>query len=197
MATNIGDVFRIVAKMSDGEDAIQNVYHGTYVGSTPPTDLQVEVGLLDLMDDTYDYIDGIMPDNISFDSVQIYNLTQDLLFGEFPWPVLTVGGSTQNQMPPQCAPLILFNTATIRSQGRKFLPPFAQDRNDTDGTIQAAALTNMGSFGFSMIFGIVGTGYDFVLGNYRPDGGAFIPWTSYLVRDLWATQRRRYKGRGI
>jgi hypothetical protein len=197
MAPAIGDILRVVCKMSDGEDAIQNVYHVVITGSTPPSDNDLEVGLTDWADSTYDNIDGIMPDNISFDTIQIYNLTQDLLFGEFPWPTLTVGGSAQDQMPPQCSPLLLFNTVTIRSQGRKFLPPFASDRLDTDGTIAAAALTNMASFGFSCIFGVQSVNWDLVFGNYHPVGASFSPWTSYVVRDLWATQRRRYTGKGI
>jgi hypothetical protein len=182
--------------MSIGVDDVQNVYHlrlDTVSGSPTNEALLAEVATV--MDTIYDTADGVISDLLTFDTIEVYNVTDDEYVGEAGWPTLTVG-SNADITPPQCAPLVLFNTATLRSQGRKFLPPFGIGSADGDGTLTSAALTVMAAFVAEVLTPGGWTSYGGDFGNYRDIGGVFIEWTAGVVRDFFATQRRRYFGAG-
>jgi hypothetical protein len=197
MAVSANDVIRVVCKMSWGEDDIQNVYHGKVTGGTLPSDAVLLTGMSTFFDALYDLIDTNFPDEITFDSISVYNVTQDIWVGEVGWDSLvTGGGSATDPMPPQVAPLILFNTGVLRSQGRKYLPPCTEAANDTDATPVAGFLTAMGNYAAGLLAGASFAGWDVAWGNYRKIGAIFIPWIDAEVRDIWGSQRRRMFGRG-
>jgi len=196
MPVAAGDILRVVAKMKLGEDDVQNVYHvriDTVDGSQTDVDTFNEIA--GVLDSAYDYLDGVQPDTLDYDRIQIYNLTQDTLVYEYVWPTLTSGISTST-VPPQDAALCLFLTDVLRSQGRKFLPPFGSGAIDTDGTITSSVLGYMLSYATSFIGGFTGTHIEYTFGNWNPTLARFAEWTGAIVRDFFATQRRRYVGSG-
>ena len=196
MAPSVNDVIRIVAKMAVGADDVQNVFHlllSTVSGS--PTNAALLAEIAAVINALYDTIDGVVSDEVSFDTVECYNLTANEYVGETAFTTLTAGANA-DITPPQCAPLVLFGTETLNSQGRKFLPPLGKASADVDGTLTAAALTPIGNFASFVLSPTGWTAYDGDFGNYRPLTATFIPYTSSFVRDFFATQRRRYAGSG-
>lgn len=191
-----GDVLRVTAKMVIGEDDIQNVYHAQMNITGSPTDAVIAENFADELDDIYNYLVSSMASTVEFTSIEVWNLTQDELVGVEGWPTQTVGGNGTNQVPPQCAALVLFNTPQARSQGRKFLPPFGVSSLDPDGSVIAASLVNILSFANALLVTISGVGFTGEYGNWNPVLVRFATWTSTQVRDLIATQRRRYVGSG-
>jgi len=196
MATAMGDVLRIVAKFSDGSNDIQNVYHVRVTDQAPNNDGAVLDGCAEFMDDCYTSYANAMPDDITFDSVAVYNLTQDYPLGETDWPVLTAGAKTSNKLPPQNSPLVLFTTAVLNSLGKKYLPNLTVTDLEDDGTISSTVLTVMGALATSILTGYVSGTWNLEAGNYRPNSATWIPYVASVVRDLFATQRRRYAGKG-
>lgn len=197
MPPAIGDILRVTCKMSWAENDIQNVYHGQLDGTVAPDDVDLLDAIYDELDSAYTIIAGNIPAQVSFDTIAVYDLTQDYFIGESPWPVLeTGGGGGSDPLPPQLAPLVLFGTAVLGSQGRKFLPPLEEGANDTDGTPVAVTLAALAQYAVDILAGVNETDYTVKFGNYRELTDTFIQWINAEVRDIWATQRRRYFGRG-
>jgi len=196
MAVADGDVLRLVAKMSNGGDDIQNVFHVQVAGTGFGTNDDVLDAVSEQIDYAYTQFDQYLSDNLNFDSIEGYNVTQEEYLGEQTWPTLVQGGSADEEIPPQCAPLCLFLTEVAKSQGRKFLPPLIKTHIDSDGTISGTALAAIYLFCTSILAGVDEGTWTAVFGNYRPLGEIFIEWVSAVARDFFATQRRRYQGKG-
>lgn len=198
MAFSVGDIVRIVCKMAYGEGDIQNVFHAKIEGSNLPSYAdflnKVKIDLTDV----YDNIIAAVPQDVSFVSMDMYNVTKDEFIGTTNWYGMPSGEAVPGYMPPpQCAPLVKFASTALRSVGKKFLPPFDTARIDADGTINATGLVEMGNFVAQILLGIGDTGDWWIwFGNWNPTLARFAQWTSGVVRDLFATQRRRYIGRG-
>jgi hypothetical protein len=193
---DLGDVVRVTAKMSwaSGASQIQNVYH-IKVLTGGNTDALVHSEIADALDDAYTELLGSIPDVIDFDTIETFNITQDAPMVEDAWPTLTEGAVSGESLPAQCAPLVLFNTATARSQGRKFLP-FVLESGQSGGSLSAGVLEDMANYAAALIGDIVGTSWSGKFGNYNDDLVRFAPWVSALVKDIVRTQRRRVFGVG-
>lgn len=197
MAPVFNDVFRAVAKMSQASNDIMNVYHYKLTGSgIPPSNGQVLEALNNVLNGAYDNIDGSMANNITFDEIEVYNVTQDEYVGVTSWLTLTTGGGSAAMLPPQTAALVLFATNVAKSLGKKFFPPLTTVALDDDGSPTAAVLTALGLYAADLLTGWDGSTWFLLPGNYRPLAGTFLSWLSAAVRDVFATQRRRYTGSG-
>lgn len=196
MPVNVGDILRITARMSWGEDDIQNVYHLRVTAGDDEDNTDVLTDIAEDLEDAYDFILGRIPNEITFDSLEGYNLTDDEWMGVVGWPTLTAGTATADPMPPQNSPLVLFTTDVPRSQGRKFLPPFSVNEVQDDGTIDTVPLQNVESYMVSLLAGVVGTYIEAEYGNWNEALARFATWILGEARDIFATQRRRYFGSG-
>ena len=191
-----GDVLRIVAKFTQGGDEVQNVYHVRANVSSPPTDAALAAAVGDYMDDVYTSYRTPMSDDMFFSTVATYNETQDAPVGEVPWPTLVNGGQSANRLPPQCSPLLLFTTSVLNSLGKKYLPALTSGSLDPDGSVTTAALTTVATLASTLLDGYDGLTWSLTPGNYRKATAVFIPYLAAVVRDIFATQRRRYVGKG-
>jgi len=196
MPVNDGDIVRAVVTMSWSDDDIQNVYHMEVSAAAPQDEADVMTDLGSFFDDLYGNWDNLMPSEISFDTIEAWNVTQNAYIGVTAFPTLTTGLATTDPLPPQIAGLALFETDVSRSQGRKFLPTAVVGAMDTDGTLSTTALTQVGAYLVDALVGVTGTYIDAKLGNWNPTLARFAEWVSGTARDIWATQRRRYFGRG-
>jgi hypothetical protein len=197
MPGNIGDVIRVTAKFSFDDEAVQNVYHIRLTATSTETDAAMLSDIADWLDDAYTYVYQAMTTAVTFDSINAYNLTAERFMGETTWPVLTAGTLTDTtSLPPQVAALVRFPTETLRSQGRKFLPPMGEAVSDgTDGWT-TGTLTALASFASSILLGVLGVDYSAYPGNWNEDLSRWAAWASSLVNAYAATQRRRRKGVG-
>jgi hypothetical protein len=191
-----GDILRAVAKMSFGASDVQNVYHIKCDVITDPGDTSVLAAVIDALNTAYDYIDTLINDDISFDTIGLWNVTTETFIGEDDWSTLTAGGGTGTNLPVQCSPMVLFNTNVNRSQGRKFLPIVATGSLTADGVCNSTLLTALGGFATYLLNGITGTGWSGAYGNWNPDLLRFVEWATAYVSQTLKTQRRRYVGSG-
>jgi hypothetical protein len=197
VAVGNNDILRITASFDYDGDQIQNVYHMQV--TTTSGDVDNATFLAELDDDIDSMYDDIVSEiftDVDFDYIEVYNLTADEFVGRVSWPSKTSGSGTGDPLPPQTAPLVLFPTAVLRSVGKKFLPLYAESANDAAGTPSSAALVNLASWAADVLATKTGTGWSGVMGNWNPTLLRFAEWTSSVVQDFWATQRRRYKGSG-
>jgi len=196
MPVSDGDIIRIVCKFSIGEDDLQNVYHARVDAGTPIDDAVFLSEMADDIDNMYGDLELATSQNVDFDSIEMYNITDDSYVGETSWPTLIDGGNASNQLPVQTAPLVLFLTPFLRSVGRKFLLPATTALIDADGSPSNVLLGFIADFVVEVLDTKTGTGWSAVLGNWSASLDRFAEWTESVVRDLFATQRRRYYGRG-
>jgi len=196
MAITDGDIIRITAKMSQGLSDIQNVYHCQVETSGPVSNATFLSEMAADVDSMYTDLVTNIANNVSFDTIQMYNITQDEYIGETSWPSKTAGTASANMLPPQTAPLVLFSTAYLRSQGRKFLPPFTVNAEEDDGTLASAALGQIANFIADVLLQKSGVNWTAYMGNWNPTFARFAQWLEGTARDFFATQRRRYTGYG-
>jgi hypothetical protein len=197
MTINNGDVLRVTAKMSSEADQdLQNVYYWRGSGVGISTDAQFATACRTELDNAYGYFDDQLADGVSFDSIEIFNITQDVPVGEYTWPTLSAGGSASDVLPEQTALLVTFSTAAARSVGKKFLGGWTEGNNDSDGTIASSLLTLILSYISTILSGFAAGDLDFEAGHWSVINETFVPWLAGLVDDVWATQRRRRPGVG-
>lgn len=199
MPVSIGDVIRIVAEARQAASVIQNVYHCLIQSGVIGDDDTFLNDITGHIENAYGNIDYAVANNVEWGGITAYNLTDDEYIGTQLFTTLGVGGGTTNAMlPPQCAPLVLLRTAAPKRLGKKFLPPITDNVLDDNGTPTAQMVTDMTDYGAAFVGLITGTGgYTLRFGTYDPVTPIFFPFISAEGRDLVATQRRRYTGKGI
>ena len=195
MTVATGDVLRITAKMSLAGGAIQNVYHVLNF-ALPEDDSVVFDALAAELDDAYSEYTAYDPDAHLYDTIQMWNVTQDAPIDEQEWPVLTAGGSASDVAPLQLCGLVLFSTATARSQGRKYYGPFTEAAQSSAGYILAGVVYDLGLIAAHFLTATVAGDAQFAWGNWNNDLGRFASWQSATVQPLFRTQRRRVPGVG-
>lgn len=195
MPVNSGDIIRATAKMTYVGDDVQNVYHLQYLGVTT-LDSSVVNGIAGVLDDAYDYIDLFISDNVGFDTIEVWNITQNRLLDEVNWPTLVSGGGVDSALPTQVSALALFNTAVANSQGRKYLPVFTEAENLGGGIISSAALAAIALFIAELLGEVVLPDGECYFGNWNPTLARFADWVSGYISDRMQTQRRRTVGHG-
>jgi hypothetical protein len=192
-----GDVLRATAKLSWGSDDIQNVYHIIADSNSANSDATILDEVIADLDNAYSAVQGPMSNAVSFDSVSLYNLTADRYMGESTWTALTVGGDTTNNLlPPMVAALARFPTATLGSQGRKFLGGFTVGSLQTYGELTSATFNSVTLFATRILNGVTGSDWTGTYGNYVVATGVFRPYVRAVINTYWCTQRRRRPGVG-
>lgn len=196
MAVTQNDVLRVTAEMTQGADAVQNVYHFRSTNAPPVDDLDVLDDMADIMDEVYALLDGEMHTGVTFDQVRVQNVTQDTLLGSIGFPGITAGLNITDPMPRPVAALITYPTATPRTRGGTYYGGFTEDRNTASGSILAGTLVNLASVAALMlaenVFGAAS--YRMVVFNAALD--TFALPVSAVIHDIWRTQRRRRQGVG-
>jgi hypothetical protein len=195
-----GDVIRLTAKMSydSGTAQVQNVYHLVCNFTASQTDSTVQYVLASMLESAYSYLLPFLRSTLKFDTIQTWNVTQDRPMVEDTWPTLVDGDETSiDAYAAQAAPLVLFNTAAARSQGRKYLPPVIESAVSDYGTLSGTLLTAIANFASVLLISAsVSVGNNLNTGNYSKLYNRFAPWLSALIEATIRTQRRRVRGVG-
>lgn len=190
-----GDIIRVTAKMTISGGDFQNVYHAR-TGGGPVSDADVLTGMLNAMNASYNWIDDALPTALFFTTVAVWNVTQDAPLGEDDWPTLVNGLATGDIAPYQTSYLVRFGTLAPRSQGRKYLPPFAESFLTSAGEVSAAAVGHAANYANALVGDVdLGT-WQYVFGNWSPSIPRFAPWVSSTADNVLRTQRRRVLGYG-
>jgi hypothetical protein len=199
MATcDSADIIRVTAKMSynTGADDIQNVYFFKLAQAGGAVDdAVVHAGIASALDTAYAYIQARLPTTTTFDTIQTWNVTQDRPMLEAVWPTMNHGTGTGEAMPAQCAPLCLFNTASPRSQGRKYLP-FMRESDMSAGVLSSSTLTAIALWIATILTGATYSGGSATAGNWNAVKYRFAQWLVGTAEAIVRTQRRRVMGVG-
>lgn len=193
-----GDVLRVTAKMTyEQSGAIQNVFYVKHTGTQ-------DVAEFDFMEAAAAWLDAawtepilLFVDELKFDEVAGYNITQDDPLLPEPWPVLIEGGTAGQSSALQVALLVSFQTTVKRSQGRKYLGGIDQLQYDGGGLWKVNVEPLVNDWADIIINGFVVGIETFEVGHVSSVTLAWVPWARYSMDPIARTQRRRVLGVGI
>lgn len=191
------DVLRVTARMTRGQDDVQNVFHYLVWNlAAPIDDTTGDNAIVADLDAAYTFLVPVIETGLDFVDIVIQNVTEGTPSRYHNWTTLTSGSDSGTPLPYQVCGLVLFPSVRAKSQGRKFIGGAVEDSSTGEGVPAGAYLTALAAFGTSIITTTpVGTG-GLLVGNYDKDEIAFSGWTHFVVATYWATQRRRTVGKG-
>lgn len=196
MAVAIGDHVRITAKMKlFGTDDVMNVYTFEVDRNDTVDDAGFMVALALHMDDAYTLINGDLSDDLTYESVDGQNITQDVLLPETAWPVLVTGNLAAIILPTQVAGCVFWPTTTPKVRTSSFLGGYTVSALAAGGVLGAAVITRLVSFGVAMR-DVATANVDATKGSLNPISSIFTPSGVGQVPNRWRTQRRRRIGVG-
>lgn len=197
MALSTNDIVRVTASLLlNGSDLIQNVFHVKLVNDAaqPQGDLRDDLGAW--MEDIYDSLVGSISQLVTFEEIQIFNVSSDNPEPTISWPTITAGTNTQEQQVDGVAALVLGRTGVSNVVGKKYFGGIVLDGYQ-DGLIAAATLTSIVLAGDDWITPFSGASTaTWDPGLWTRPTGPFTVFTEAIARDLPAYQRRRKRGVG-
>jgi hypothetical protein len=148
------------------------------------------------LEDVYgEFVVGL-PNNLSFDSIAMYNIDQDSPYADVGWPTFTIGGATDAMLPTGVCVLLTLRTGVKRVLGRKYFGPFTGN-NLADGIFEdtlAVAVAGAADFLIGHFFA-AGSGNS-LLPGVLDKTGAFWAFFEAVASTNPAYQRRRRLGAG-
>jgi len=196
MPVNSGDIMRVTCKFSAASNQIQNVFHAQWLGTVPVSDGGMLTQLANRLDTIYKLIDDYLTDDMSADTIDAWNVTQDYPMGVTTWPTLTGGLGTGAVTSWQSCALLLLYTAAPRSQGRKYLGILTEAAITNASELESLAGLAVLQFGIDLLVPVpAGDGY-VNFGTYRKEPFRFAPFTTPGVSTVVRSQNRRQPGRG-
>lgn len=200
MATELNDILRVTALMQNvTSGALANVFlvKVTTKTSSPLSDAQTLLDMGQYMDDLYSNINAAMDNETAFDVVNVFNVTQDRPLGNTAWPVLTMGLHADQPLPSQCACFLQGNTGFSKSWARKFLGAFTEAHCGATGKIENTLLSQLLNFAADWLLGYTSAGSDvYTPVVYSSKVMLYRTIIEVVIRNIWATIRRRRIGRG-
>jgi hypothetical protein len=175
-----------------------NVYHWRIALMSTSTDENINDAILERMEDLYSPFLGFMSDSLNFSDINIFNVTQDMPIGSFPWPTISSGtGGSGESLPPQVAYFIRGLSGFSRNWAKKFIGPFLETASAGSGVVQAAVMTAGGTFATNWLASLMATGgarLESVV--YHASAGLWRELVEAVSTNIWATFRTRRHGRG-
>lgn len=199
MPLAVNDIVEVTAKMAfNGSSAVRNVFHFKCTVASSVDDLTIAEGIGLQMDVMYGSVKGIMPDNLTAETIQVVNLTGNRIMGEVPWGAYFPGGiSTANAYATGVACVLRLLTASRGVQGRKFIGSLSESAIGDDALLDDAAIEACLEFGGAL------------LSEWTVEGGHILPVvynrlthvaraiTGLILSAVPGYQRRRKVGLGI
>lgn len=198
MATvNVGDVVQITARLRyGGVDAIENIFYVRHEGTAAvdAATFITQAGLY--MESCYTTLQLDLSDDVQYEDITYYNVTQDYPMGQEEWPSLTAGTATVDATATQVAFQVNFTTQIKRTQGRKYIGVLTEASVNAGGIVAPTTVTALKNFALAVLSNFSVGAESFEVGHVKASTGAWIPWIGYSVPLLVATQRRRKQGVG-
>lgn len=189
------DIILVIAEFLLAGQRIMNVFHAVPAG--PIID---DEGIEDLevwLVDAYTELVSLLANDLTFSSLTLRNLTDDIDLGTHSWPDLSTGSNTAEFLPLGVAGLVTYPTQIIGSRGRKFIGGLCEN-GVADGNLNGATVTALNAFGLVTCTPFIGSasGETWAPGVVT-QAGAFRPFNGeVLVSSVPAYQRRRKQGVG-
>lgn len=191
------DVVRVTAKMSfESTEDILNVYHMKHTGSASATDAAFSTAAATWLEVIYTTILSYLSDEVTFETIEFYNVTQDRPMAEIPWPTLTIGSDAGDALPLQCAALVSLPTGVKRVVGKKYIGGLTETNSINGGHVSAAAQTALAAFVVQLLNDYVSGTLTLTAGTYNDITAVFRELISGIVDQIFRSQRRRVRGVG-
>ena len=191
-----GDVVLVKTKFLMGTEKIMNTHHFRHEGVVGLDVGDWITGCNSYMQGLYNGLNNLLSDEWSTDTIEHYNLTQDLPLDERAWPTPLTGTQVEQSLPYQNAMLLTFPTQAKRSLGKKYIAGLHEGESSAAGALKGTMITALETFVVTYLVGFTSAGQGSVPGNYRKLISAFIPYVSGIVETLVSSQRRRKPGVG-
>lgn len=135
MAIETNDIIKITARLLvDGIHELINVFTARVLDDNGNSQDDILDDVAEYLDDAYGEIDAVMANNITFSTINVYNVSKSQPEGVLGWPTLTAGGEAGEYLPLGVACGVVGRTNVSRVLGRKFLPGVTET-DTTDGII--------------------------------------------------------------
>ena len=142
MAIDANDVIKVVAKMRFNEqDDIINVFGGLFTDLGTALQAELLEYLAAWVELPYIAMNDNLPDNLTYDTVDITNNSKNEAYGAFEWPTLNNGANSGQHMPSSDACYAFARTSTVGHRGGKFWPGMVESAN-VDGLWDTAFLAS-------------------------------------------------------
>ena len=191
------DVVRATAEMDVNGNALQNVYHFRSTNLATIGDSQALLDMGVIMDTLYTFIIGQMSTVANFNQVRAQNVTQSVLLGTTPFPVIIAGTNVADVLPQQAAAIITYPTAKPLTRGSAFYGGMTEGANGTFGSINAGTLAALANVGVFMLAEIILGPNSWRSVVFNTLLKTFVIPTAASIPSVMRTQRRRRPGVGI
>ena len=197
MAIVQGTTIEASARMewNSNEDVV-NVFQFHLESAVPLTDAQGIDDVIEFLEAIYTIITSSMTLIQLYRDIRIRNWDTGQVYGTFPWPTLTIGGSASTPLPSGVAAMINFSTGVARVTPRKYFGGFVEDALVGDATWTPALQGYLTSVAALMLVDFTAVNGVWSYGYQSPKTGVWEYPTGAVVTDVPAYQRRRRPGRG-
>lgn len=199
MTSAISDVLRAASRLHmDGHGDIVNVWYfqKTDIGPTSDSDTMSDLSIY--LDEMFDEIDNLISIDCDFIDINCFNVTQDKPLGNVAWDSLTSGTRTGHPLPAQMAAFLQGNSGYSRNWARKFIGVFSENENDANGFIETILLTGLTNLAVRWLAGpVAATVGDWIPVVYYTKLAQWVNVNEVIIRNIWATIRRRRAGVGV
>lgn len=196
MAVVVGDFVRLTAKMKlFGTDDVMNVflYRMDRVDSADDLDLMEDAAVF--LDVAYTNIDNEITDDLTFVTIDGFNVSKSELLPEVPWPVLTTGANVTTLLPTQCAAEVFWPTTTPKVRTTTFLGGYCISSITAGGVLDGPPLGRLADFAAALTEWNT-VDIDAVKGSFNETKLLFTQSGAPVVPNRFRTQRRRRIGVG-
>jgi len=196
MPVSVGDFVRITCKMKlFGTDDVMNVL--TYrvdVNATADDDAFMS-DVADRLDVHYTGINPDLSDDLTYESIDGFNISKSELMPDVPWPVLIDGDNAAIILPTQVAACVFWPTTTPKVRTSSFMGGYVVSALAAGGVIAAPSLGRLVTFG-GAIRQLITANITLTKGSFNPVALIFTEAGAAQVPNRWRTQRRRRIGVG-
>ncbi len=191
------DVVRVTAALKRGlTDDVQNVFYAKLINGGALSQQDLADDLAEWMESIYDSLEGSLYTDMTFDEIQLFNMTQGTPEPTQAWPTLVAGTSGNDGLSDGVAALVLGRTAVSKVIGKKYFGIF-NEAAIADSLWVAATLSQLALAGADWIEPFTGTltsTWDPVV--WRRASSTSEVFTEAVVQGVSAYQRRRKRGVG-
>jgi hypothetical protein len=196
MVVAVNDIVRITAKMKwFGTDDVVNVFTYKVDQQDLLTDLLFMTDVSEALSLAYAELVDEQSDSFTYESVDGFNITQDILLPDVAWNIITAGTSATNIVPQQLAISAFWPTTRPKTRSQAFFSGFVVGMIDTEGEVTAGGQTAVQDAA-DIITRLTTPDIDLVKGSWNSTLSLFTPSGAAQVPARWRTQRRRRIGVG-
>jgi hypothetical protein len=180
----------------DGVEDVVNVFQLQHTTGVAVTDAQAVADIGQFMDDLYVILEGILTILMIAREIKIFNKTQLILLGAYPFPTFNGGLQVLPPTAPGVAILSNFATGIPRVTPRKYWGVMTETSMDTQGQWEVPTLAVIATANSLLLAEYIGVNSNWQYGYFSPKIAGFAQPNSAIVTSIPAYQRRRKQGRG-